>query len=88
MAQAPRRESTRRRLINLRVSPEDRNVIDRAAKLAGKTRAEFMLEAARRAAQQALPDTTLLMVDSEAFNRFKTMRELMRRRAPWDHDSR
>jgi uncharacterized protein (DUF1778 family) len=97
MAQAHRREATRRRQINLRVSPADQNVIDRAAKLAGKTRSEFMLEAARRAAQEALLDTTLLLVDAAAFKRFKAMldappkpnarlRELMRRRAPWDHD--
>jgi uncharacterized protein (DUF1778 family) len=95
MAQAQRRETARRQLINIRVSPADRNVIDRAAKLAGKTRSEFMLEASRRAAQETLLDTTLLLVDAATFKRFKAMldappkanprlQELMRRRAPWD----
>jgi uncharacterized protein (DUF1778 family) len=99
MAQAQRNETARRRLINIRVSLGDCNVIDRAAKLAGKTRSEFMLEAARRAAQETLLDTTLFVVDAATFNRFKALldapakanprlQELMRKPAPWDHDSR
>jgi uncharacterized protein (DUF1778 family) len=98
MARAQRREGVRRQLINIRVSQGDRNVIDSAARLAGKTRSEFMLEAARRAAQDTLLDTTLLLVDAATFNRFKTMldappkanprlQELMRKRVPWDHES-
>src|SRR5437868_7536248 len=99
MAQAHRREVTRRRQVNLRVSPADQNVIDRAAKLAGKTRSEFMLEAARRAAQEALLDTTLLLVDASTFDRFRALLDappqanarlqaLMRRQAPWNHERR
>jgi uncharacterized protein (DUF1778 family) len=98
MAQTQRGDAARRRLINIRVSPADRNVIDRAAKLAGKTRSEFMLEAARRAAQETLLDTTLLLMDAADFDRFKALldappeanprlQELMRKPAPWDHDS-
>jgi uncharacterized protein (DUF1778 family) len=99
MAQTQRGEANRRRLINIRVTPADRNVIDRAAKLAGKTRSQFMLEAARRAAQETLLDTTLFLMDAVTFNRFKALldappranpplQELMRKPAPWDHDSR
>jgi len=97
MAHTQRSETARRRVINIRVSPADQNVIDRAAKMAGKTRSEFMLEAARRAAQEMLLDTTLFVLDAPAFNRFKALldappkanprlQELMRKRAPWDHD--
>ena len=99
MAQTRQRPPTTRRLINIRVSPGDCNVIDRAAQLAGKTRSEFMLEASRRAAQETLLDTTLFVVDGATFNRFKALldappkanvrlQELMRKRAPWDHESR
>jgi uncharacterized protein (DUF1778 family) len=99
MAHTRRRAAATRRLINIRVSPADRNVIDRAAQLAGKTRSQFMLEASRRAAQETLLDTTLLLVDAATFKRFKALldappkanvrlQELMRKRAPWDDESR
>jgi uncharacterized protein (DUF1778 family) len=74
MAQAKRQaEAVRRRLINLRVSAEDRNVIDRAAKTAGKTRTEFMIEASRKAAHDTLLDTNLVVVDGPTFKRFKKL---------------
>ena len=44
---------TRRDTLNLRIPPAERNLIDRAAELAGKTRTAFILEAARRAAEEA-----------------------------------
>ena len=58
-----------------------------------------MLEAARRAAQEALLDTTLFAVDRITFKRFKAMldapakpnqalRALMRRQAAWDNGGR
>ena len=40
---APLRET-----LNFRVKAEDRSLIDRAARLLGKSRTDFMLEAARR----------------------------------------
>jgi uncharacterized protein (DUF1778 family) len=95
----PGQAEASRGLINIRISVADRNVIDRAAKLAGKSRSEFMLEASRRAAQETLLDTTLFTVDGLTFKRFKAMLDappkpnkrlqaLMRRQAPWDHDTR
>jgi len=47
MAPLKRHESTRRDLVNIRMSREDRDVIDRAARTARKTRTEFMVEAPR-----------------------------------------
>jgi len=74
MAQGVKKsEGTGRGLVNLRISPEDKSVIDRAAKTAGKTRTEFMVEAARRAAHETLLDTTLVLVDGTGFHRFKDL---------------
>lgn len=95
MAQATKRtEASRRGLVNLRMAPEDRNIIDRAAKAAGKTRTEFMLDAARRAAHETLLDTNLIVVDSKTFDQFRKLfdapakpnqrlRALMNLKAPW-----
>ncbi len=98
MTNSPGQAEVTRSLINIRISAADRNVIDRAAKLAGKSRSEFMLEASRRAAQETLLDTTLFAVDGLTFKRFKAMLDappkpnkrlqaLMRRQAPWEHDT-
>ena len=92
---AQRSQSHRRDLVNIRMSREDRNFIDRAAQTAGKTRTEFMIDAARRTAQETLLDTTLLLVDRGTFKRFKKLfdapaqpndrlRALLRQKAPWE----
>ena len=52
--------AAKRETLNVRIKPEDRSLIDRAAHLAGKTGTDFLLEAARRAAEDALLDQTLL----------------------------
>lgn len=59
--------------INIRVRPEERALIDEAAVLSGKSRSEFMLEAARRAATDAILDRALLRLQPAAFARFVTM---------------
>jgi uncharacterized protein (DUF1778 family) len=59
--------------INIRVRPEERALIDQAAVLSGKSRSEFMLEAARRAATDAILDRTLLRLEPAAFARFVAM---------------
>ena len=56
--------------LNLRIRPEERGLIDRAATLTGKTRTDFVLEAARRAAEEALLDRTVLMVSPQAYAAF------------------
>jgi uncharacterized protein (DUF1778 family) len=61
----------RRDTLNLRIKPSDRGLIDRAAQLTGKTRTDFVLEAARRAAEEALLDRTLFVVGPEAFDAFR-----------------
>ncbi len=56
--------------VNLRIREDVRSVIDRAAKLRGKTRSEFMIDAAYRAAEDALLDQTLITVDAESYRRY------------------
>ncbi len=45
MANTP--QTVKREMMNLRVKAEDRNLIDRAARLLGKSRTDFLLESAR-----------------------------------------
>ena len=46
----------KRDTLNLRIRPEVRSLIDRAAKARGKNRTDFILDAARNAAEEALLD--------------------------------
>ena len=86
---------TRDTAINLRARAADRDLIDRAAHAQGKTRSEFMLEAARERAQQVLVDQTFFQLDPKRFKRFarlldapvlraKELVELLQRKAPWE----
>lgn len=63
-------KSTRRDTLNLRIKPEERGLIDRAASVTGKTRTEFVLEAARHAAEEALLDRKIFTVSPEAYAQF------------------
>jgi uncharacterized protein (DUF1778 family) len=94
MATTPHRATTRDSL-NLRIKPELRGLIDRAAQLAGKNRTDFVLEAARRAAEDALLDRTVFSVSPEAYAEFlkrldappqpnERLRRTMKASAPWE----
>jgi uncharacterized protein (DUF1778 family) len=85
---------SRRDTLNLRIKPEERGLIDRAAALAGKTRTDFVLDAARRAAVETLSDRTLFNVDAKAFAKFAAaldappqlndkLRRTMQTPSPW-----
>lgn len=69
MATTPK-QATTRDTRNLRIKPELRGLIDRAARLAGKNRTDFVLEAARRAAEDALMDRTGFNVSPNAYAEF------------------
>lgn len=56
--------------LNIRIQPELRGLIDRAAELTGKTRTDFVLDASRKAAEEALLDRTLFAVGAEAHAAF------------------
>ncbi len=85
----------RRETLNLRIKPDDRGLIDRAAQLTGKTKTDFVLDAARRAAEDALLDRTLFVVSPDAFDTFKArldetphpnerLRRALETPAPWE----
>lgn len=90
-AATPRRDT-----LNLRIRPEERGLIDRAAALSGKTRTDFVLEAARRAAEDALMDRTVFLLGPEAHADFlarldapspapnERLRKTMQTPAPWE----
>lgn len=64
MATSTRRDTP----INIRATAEDRQLIDQAAKSLGKSRTEFVLDAARGAAREALLDRTYFELDDETFD--------------------
>lgn len=57
--------------LNLRIPATARNLIDRAASSTGKTRTDFILEAARRAAEETLLDRALVSVSPDAYAEFQ-----------------
>lgn len=59
--------------INLRALPAQRDLIDRAASLLGKSRSDFMLEAACDRAQGVLLDQVLFRLDPDRFKQFTAM---------------
>jgi uncharacterized protein (DUF1778 family) len=86
----------KRDTLNLRIKPEERNLIDRAARVRGKNRTDFVLEAARAAAEEALLDQTIMLVSPEAHAAFlarldmppqpnERLRKTMSTPAPWEN---
>lgn len=81
--------------INLRASREQRSLIDRAAEALGKSRSDFMLEAARQEAESVLLDQRYFALDAETFKTFTDaldaapadnprLRRLLTTKAPWE----
>jgi uncharacterized protein (DUF1778 family) len=68
-------EGTKRATLNIRIKPEVRGLIDRAAELLGKNRTEFVVDAARHAAEDALLDRTVITLNPKAYREFP---------APWE----
>jgi uncharacterized protein (DUF1778 family) len=97
MAAAKTLSGTRQANINIRVSAEALDMIDRAAAQLGKTRSEFMLDAARREAESALLDRRLFQAGAAAFKAFlrrldepadpaslKRLAKTLKAKAPWE----
>ena len=85
----------KRETLNIRIKPEERNLIDRAAKTRGKNRTDFILDAARLAAEDALLDQVIISVGSEAYSQFlarldmppkpnERLRKTMQTPPPWE----
>jgi uncharacterized protein (DUF1778 family) len=88
-------EKSRRETLNLRIKPELRGLIDRAAELTGKNRTDFVLNAARHAAEDALLDRTVFTVSPKAYAEFLArldapprpnarLRRSLQTAAPWE----
>jgi uncharacterized protein (DUF1778 family) len=56
-------------IINLRARPQDRKLIDRAAKLSGANRSQFMLASALKEAKNVLLDQTTIYADARTFRK-------------------
>lgn len=59
--------------INLRALPGQRDLIDHAAKLLGKNRSDFMLEAACDKAQDVVLDQVFFSLDADKFRQFNEL---------------
>ena len=92
---ATKSPAQRRETLNIRIKADARGLIDRAARARGQNRTEFILEAARRAAEDALLDRTLITASPEAYREFvkrldakprpnARLRKTMQAAAPWE----
>ena len=88
-------DKLRSAVVNLRLQANARDLIDRAALILGKSRTDFMVEAARREAEVVLLDRCFFALDDKAFRAFNDaldqppvdnsqLRKLLSTPAPWD----
>jgi uncharacterized protein (DUF1778 family) len=88
-------QKTRSAIVNLRLYSHARELIDRAAAATGKSRTEFMVEAARREAEAVLLDRCFFALDKKAHAEFAAaldkppvenpkLRRLLRSKSPWE----
>jgi uncharacterized protein (DUF1778 family) len=94
---SPNSAPSKRETLNIRIRPEERSLIDRAAKVRGKNRTDFVLEAARSAAEEALLDQAIIAAGPQAYAAFlarldmpprpnERLRKTMQTAAPWDEE--
>jgi uncharacterized protein (DUF1778 family) len=83
--------------LSMRLPEADIAMIDRAASLQGRSRTDFVRDAAVRAAEEAVMQNTLIKMSPEGFEAFMAainapveivpeMVELLKRPAPWETD--
>jgi uncharacterized protein (DUF1778 family) len=81
--------------LSMRLPEADIALIDRAASLRGRSRTDFVREAAVKAAEEVIMERTLIRMSPEAFEAFMAaieapptvvpeMVELFKRKAPWE----
>ncbi|MCL6351928.1 type II toxin-antitoxin system TacA family antitoxin [Pectobacterium polaris] len=87
--------SAKRETLNLRIKPAERDLIAQAAKARGKNRTDFVLEATRAAAEEALIELRIIMADPDTYQEFlarldqvpspnAALRKTMQTPAPWE----
>jgi uncharacterized protein (DUF1778 family) len=91
MAQSARKDD----VIQIRASAETKAVLNRAAALRGQKLSEFMLDSARRQAEETLLDQRVFFLDSKAHEKFlaildsppklnNRLKALMKRKPVWE----
>jgi uncharacterized protein (DUF1778 family) len=81
--------------INIRAQTAQRDLIDRAATVAGKSRSEFILDSACEKAKAVILDQTFFGLDADQYDRFlaildepptsnESLSNLLKLKAPWD----
>jgi uncharacterized protein (DUF1778 family) len=87
--------TNKRETLNIRIKPEERNLIDRAARVRGKNRTDFILDAVRSAAEETLYNQTIILTSPDAYANFLAqldmqpspnarLRKTMQTPAPWE----
>ncbi len=85
--------------ISIRLPEADIAIIDRAARLRGRSRTDFVREAAVSAAEAVVLEQTLVKLSPEAFTAFTAaisapaeavpaLVEILSRKAPWEDEQR
>jgi uncharacterized protein (DUF1778 family) len=88
---APRTEHP----LSMRLPADDIDLIDRAARVRGRSRTEFVRDAAVRAAEDVLMERTIIRMSPEGFSAFAkaiagsgravtALAKVLRRKAPWE----
>lgn len=83
--------------INMRMKIRQRDLIDQAADRLDRSRSDFMVEAACRAAEAILLDQAFFTVDQQTFEQFQSLldkplpktdklRRLLHTKAPWEKE--
>jgi uncharacterized protein (DUF1778 family) len=91
----PRAAQRKDHPLSMRLPDADLAVIDRAAQLRGRSRTEFMRDAAVRAAEDAIMENTLIRVSPDGFQAFvaaldapgkpvPALVDVLKRPAPWE----
>jgi len=84
-----------RKPLNMRIKPETRRLLDMAAELTGKNLTDFVLDAARQAAQSALLDRAAIPLEGKDYKAFvalldappqpnERLRKSLQTLAPWE----
>ncbi|MGH1392584.1 MAG: DUF1778 domain-containing protein [Trichormus sp.] len=85
----------RNQVINIRVQEQQRDLIDYAASILGKSRSDFMLEVACREAKNIICNHTFFTLDEEKYQEFlaildsppqadEELRKFLKTKSPWD----
>lgn len=81
--------------LSMRLPADDIDLIDRAARIRGRSRTEFVRDAAVRAAEDVLVERTIIQMSAQGFSAFakaiagsghavNALVKVLKRKAPWE----